>query len=308
MCRLFAMSSAPRRTRATFWLVEAPDSLSTQSHQDPDGTGIGGYDAAWRPELFRWPIAAYRDREFAQQARTFESATYVAHVRYATAGPLDVRNTHPFEQAGRLFAHNGVVGGLADLETELGDYRRLVQGDTDSERFFALITKQVDAHDGDVGAGIVAGAAWAAEHLPIYCLNFVLITAGELWALRYPATNELHVLERAGSARVADVGAGRTDHLSAGRTGRPGSGRTDHVGASGGVRLHSPDLAITPAVIVASEPMDGEPGWRMIRPGELLHVDGALAVTSRIVLPDRPAHQMTLADLEPKAATAQQAA
>ncbi len=294
MCRLFGMSSAPRRTRATFWRVEAPDSLSAQSHHDPDGTGIGGYDAAGRPELFRWPIAAYRDRDFARQARTLESATYVAHVRYATAGPLEVRNTHPFEQDGRLFAHNGVVSGLPDLETELGRYRDLVQGDTDSERFFALITKHIDARGGDVGAGIAAAAGWAAEELPIYCLNLVLITAGELWALRYPATNELHVLERAGSAR--------------GRTDRPGGGRTDHAAAGGGVRLHSPDLATTPAVIVASEPMDGEPGWRMMQSGELLHVDSSLTVSSRVVLPGPPAHQMTMADLAPKAASAQQAA
>ena len=39
VCRLFGLSSAPLRTRATFWLLDAPDSLSRQSHRDPDGTG-----------------------------------------------------------------------------------------------------------------------------------------------------------------------------------------------------------------------------------------------------------------------------
>jgi predicted glutamine amidotransferase len=284
MCRLFGMSGAPRRSKATFWLVEAPDSLSDQSRHDPDGTGIGGYDDAGRPELFRWPIAAYRDKAFAQEARTLESVTYVAHVRYATTGTLETRNTHPFEQAGRLFAHNGVVGGLAALEAELGDYRDLVAGETDSERFFALITRQIDAHGGDTEAGIVAAAAWAARYLPIYSLNLILITPGDLWALRYPDTNELYVLERSGQ------------------------GPTDRTAPNGGVRLHSSDLADTPAVIVASEPMDGEDGWRLLGPGELLHVDGTLAVTSRIALPDPPAQQMTLDDLAPPAAVAQSAA
>jgi hypothetical protein len=41
MCRPFGLSSAPLRTRPTFWLLDAPDSLSRRSRQDPDGTGLG---------------------------------------------------------------------------------------------------------------------------------------------------------------------------------------------------------------------------------------------------------------------------
>ena len=41
MCRLFGLSGAPRTVRATFWLVEAPDSLAVQSRREPDGTGLG---------------------------------------------------------------------------------------------------------------------------------------------------------------------------------------------------------------------------------------------------------------------------
>ena len=62
-------------------------------------------------------------------------------------------NTHPFVMDGRLMAHNGGLGDLAQLDKELGSYARLVLGDTDSERYFALITKEIDAHGGDVGAG-----------------------------------------------------------------------------------------------------------------------------------------------------------
>ena len=56
-------------------------------------------------------------------------------------------------------AHNGGFGEVAQLEKELGSYARMVLGDTDSERFFALITKETDAHGGDVGARITAGPA-----------------------------------------------------------------------------------------------------------------------------------------------------
>lgn len=41
MCRLFGMSGGDRRMRATFWLLEAPDSLARQSRREPDGTGVG---------------------------------------------------------------------------------------------------------------------------------------------------------------------------------------------------------------------------------------------------------------------------
>jgi glutamine amidotransferase len=44
-----------------------------------------------------------------------------------------------------------------------------------------------------------------------------------------------------------------------------------------------------------------------MQPGELLHVTPDLRVTSRIVLDSAPARQLTLADLEPRAAAAQAA-
>jgi glutamine phosphoribosylpyrophosphate amidotransferase len=53
-------------------------------------------------------------------------------------------------------AHNGVVRDLPCLEERLGEHASLVAGDTDSERLFALITKETEAKGGDVGAGITA--------------------------------------------------------------------------------------------------------------------------------------------------------
>ena len=110
------------------------------------------------------------------------------------AGPLV--NTHPFAMRGRIMAHNGGFGELGRLEEQLGSYRDLVQGDTDSERYFALITQQIDAHGGDVAAGIAAAARWIAERLPVSSLNAIVAVAGELWALRYPGQHALHILER----------------------------------------------------------------------------------------------------------------
>jgi predicted glutamine amidotransferase len=289
MCRLFGLSSAPRRVRAVFWLLEAPDSLSTQSRRDPDGTGLGYFDTSGAPEVRKAPIAAYQDRDFAQQARHVESATFLAHVRFASTGGTQPRNTHPFCQDGRLFAHNGVVEGLDRLEAHLGDDMRPVGGDTDSERFFALITRETRAHGGDVTAGITLAIRWIARRLPVFALNLVLTTPEGLWALRYPDTHGLYVLQRAGG-------------------GHHGNRHLDHSGTAGRMRVRSGDLADTPAVVVASEPMDDNPGWRQLGAGELLHVDRDQRLTSRMVLKDPPAHPLRLADLHPQAAASQTAA
>ena len=53
MCRLFGLhAGAPVDTE--FWLIDAPDSLSAQSHRNPDGAGIGAV-AAPGPAYVSWP-------------------------------------------------------------------------------------------------------------------------------------------------------------------------------------------------------------------------------------------------------------
>ena len=285
MCRLFGMSGGSYRVRATFWLLEAPDSLAKQSRREPDGTGLGYFEENGTPVVLKEPLAAYEDQQFALAAKEASSTTFIAHVRYASTGGLERKNTHPFEQAGRLFAHNGVIEDLPALERELGPTMSNVKGDTDSERYFALITREIE-RSGEVGEGIAAAARWIAEHLPVFALNCVLVIADGLWALRYPDVHDLFMLER-----PAGGGAG-SRHL-------------DHARARGSIRVRSGDLAGMPAVVVATERMDEDPGWRALEPGQLLHVNRELRCTVRSVLEEPPAHQLTLGDLDPKAAASQ---
>jgi glutamine amidotransferase len=285
VCRLFGMSGGREPVRATFWLLEAPDSLAEQSRREPDGTGLGTYDVHGHPIVSKQPLAAYEDQAFAQQAREVSSRTFVAHVRYASTGAVSPENTHPFEQRNRLFAHNGVIEDIDRLEQQLGDARSLVEGETDSERFFALITKEIET-DGDVGGAIVRAARWIADNLPVFALNVILTTDSELWALRYPDVHELFVLER-------DAG------------GPTGQRHLEHASARGSMRVRSGDLANRPAVVVASERMDEDPGWRALESGELLHVGPDLDVTITRPLRRAPAHQLTLADLGGQAAASQ---
>ena len=273
MCRLFGLSAGEARVTATFWLLDAPDSLQVQSHRNADGAGLGFFGPAGEPVLDKQPEPAFSDQEFIREARQAESSAFVAHVRWATAGGRTVQNTHPFVMDGRMMAHNGGFGELDQLESELGSYARLVLGDTDSERYFALITKETDAHGGDVGAGITAAASWIAERLPVSALNTIVAMPGELWALRYPGQHALHVLER-------PAGPG---------PGEPGL----HVRSTTS-SVHVPALESTASVVIASEQLDGESGWRMLAPGELVHVRPDLSVHSRIAIPQPPAHLVPL--------------
>ncbi len=268
MCRLFGLTAGTARVKATFWLLDAPDSLEAQSHRNADGAGIGYFGPDGEPVLDKQPEPAFRDPEFRRAARQAESPAFVAHVRWATTGGRTVRNTHPFGMNGRVMAHNGGFGSLAQLEAVLGPYADLVQGDTDSERYFALITKETDARGGDVGAGIAAAASWIAARLPVSSLNVVVAAPGELWALRYPGQHALHILERP---------AGPGLHVRS---------TTSSV--------HVPSLDGTASVVIASEELDGETGWRMLEPGELVHVRPDLSVDSRIAVPEPPAHLVPL--------------
>ncbi|WP_433249998.1 class II glutamine amidotransferase [Actinomadura nitritigenes] len=283
MCRLFGMTTCGPRVRATFWLLEAPDSLKAQSLRTPDGTGLGWFSLGEEPVRDRAPIAAFRDADFNAEARYTVSHTFVSHVRYASTGAVDVRNSHPFVMSGRLFAHNGLVRGLDELTTWSGDAELArVEGATDSELVFAYLTTQIRQH-GDTTAGLIAAVRRIAAELPVFALNLLLAESRRLWALRYPDTHELWVLNPAMDAPE--------DSLKM-RSGR------EH----GHMRMQR-HREPTPTHVVASERMDDDPTWRLLAPGELLVVDGAEATS---LFPfDPPAHQMTIADLSATEAVSQ---
>jgi glutamine amidotransferase len=77
------------------------------------------------------------------------------------------------------------------------------------------------------------------------------------------------------------------------------------TGSAGNARVRFEDLAEAPAVVVASQRMDDNLCWRLLCPGELLHVDAKLNVTSTIAIDEPPAQPLTRADLDPRAAASQ---
>jgi glutamine amidotransferase len=265
MCRLFGLHAGRTPVRARFWLLDAPDALSLQSCRNPDGFGIGTFEPDGTPDVDKAPARALGDAPFAREAAEECSRTYVAHVRHASTGGLTYANTHPFERDGRLFAHNGVVA--------FDPGRRFdgVEGETDSERLFAAISDAIRARGGDVGAGIRDAVREVATTTELYSLNFVLTTPDDVWALRYPEHNELHLLERRGGPSLDDR-------------------------ASTGMRVRSEDAAGGDLVVIASERIDDDERWEEVAPGELVHVDSDLVVTREVVLEGPPARPLRLSE------------
>ncbi|HEX2312852.1 MAG TPA: class II glutamine amidotransferase [Thermomonospora sp.] len=284
MCRLFGMTTGGPRVQAAFWLLDAPQSLKEQSRRMPHGVGLGWFSLGDEPVRDRAPLPAFENTDFALTARHIVSHTFVSHVRYASTGEVDVHNCHPFDMYDRLFAHNGVVKGLDVLGSWLTDVDRvLIEGETDSEMVFAYITSEI-RRCGDTTTGLIEAVRRISAELPLYSLNILLAEAHRIWALRYPESNELWVLPPKGE------GIGGVRHLE-----------SPHE--PGAVDLSSPGHSV-PAYVVASEPMDDDPGWRLLEPGELLIIDG-LKEESRFPF-DAPRFQLTEADLSAKEAASQE--
>jgi len=279
------MTGGTHEVQATFWLLDAATSLVLQSENQPDGVGLGTFDDDGKPEIWKKPTQANRSETFITGAQKVRSRTFLAHIRHATATDNTMENTHPFEQHCRVFAHNGIVGDLEEIRRRLGSYTELMQGETDSEHYFTMITKAIDEAGGDVGAGITAAAQEIASDLALYSLNMILATPTDLWALRYPETNELYILERS-------VGGFS-----------PSDGFDER--SSEGMRIQAHELSFLPAAVVASERMNVNPAWRLLESGELIHIDSELNVSSTIAVPFAPAHMIDLKTMTAREAIAQ---
>lgn len=280
MCRLFGMTTGGPRVQASFWLLDSVTNFSGLSHEQPDGCGLGWFSMGDEPVRDRAPIAAFQNDDFAHEARQIISHTFLSHIRYATTGALDVHNCHPFDMNDRLFAHNGLVLGVDAIDSWLsGTDRALIEGGTDSERVFAYITAEIK-RCGDTTAGLVSAVRRLGAEIPVFSLNLLLAEARRLWALRYPDTRELWVLSPAGGGfgqhRVLDSGSRRLELTAIAER--------------------------IPAYVVSSQPLDDDPDWRLLAPGELLVIDG---LEARSLFPfDEPAHRLRYEDLIGTAALA----
>ncbi|MFO0663545.1 MAG: class II glutamine amidotransferase [Polyangiaceae bacterium] len=251
MCRLLGIvSSEPTDYRIV--LREAPRSLATLSQEHRDGWGIAVCDLDGPWALEKGVLRACDDERFHEIAAGRRGNMLLAHVRLKTVGETSLANTHPFESDGWVFAHNGTIKNLEQLERLCSAERlRAVQGHTDSERLFAAILTRLDV------AGVDARSS-DGEVVPVLTEFF----------------RELRSLKDAGTFNGL-LSNGRT--LYAHRFGRSlyvlRRGHGDSIMpvrvASDGTRVETPWSGRRKAILIASEALTDEP-WFEIEDGTLL--------------------------------------
>ena len=260
MCR-FALYLGPEITLEA--LVTRPGhSIVVQSYhaverREPlngDGFGIAWYvpDLSDEPALFKSVSPAWSNRNLNNLARVTRSSCILAHVRAATPGlPVTRQNCHPFSHHRFAFMHNGEIGGFHQIKRNLqeglsNEAFSAILGSTDSEHLFAYAMDSLDQ-----------------ESQPADCMAAALTEAirlveRERIAASIESPSLLNLVLTDGSSAAV------TRFISEGFDLEPASLYThtgrQYVCEDGDCRMVEPDHE-SGTVLIASEPLSGDPGW-----------------------------------------------
>ena len=150
MSRLFGLSCAKpvhlscRRVQYdTNSCVSTTDSEGiSQSTSPADGWGIGFYRNQGS-FIFKKVAKEKKREQFSTISEVISSNIFICHLRYGTIGGRKEVNTHPFRWGVWLFAHQGTVNQFRRIKPRIlrklpPVYKKLMQGNTDSEHCFYL--------------------------------------------------------------------------------------------------------------------------------------------------------------------------
>ena len=267
MCRIVAYLGEPEMTLSSL-VLEPEHSLLVQSYApkemmsgvvNADGFGVGWYvdDEVddGEPAVYRSNGPLWADRSFAGIAPKIRSRSVFAAVRSATPGlPVEESGVPPFSSGPFTFMHNGAIEDfrqkamrpLRDLLSDVS-YSGLL-GVTDSETIFALMLDRLREKG---GAGAVPLAEAAEE--TIRCVAAVCAGLGVKAALNLAVTD--------GEAMVFT--------------------RHSLEGPSNSLYVIEDGRSFPGAVVVASERLDGDPGWTEVSDRHLLAVDRKVGASLR---------------------------
>lgn len=230
-----------------------------------DGFGLAWYvpEISPQPAQFRSIQPAWNNVNLLHLARVSRSPVVLAHVRAATEGfGVSESNCHPFAIDRFAFMHNGSVGDFLKLKRRLreglsDEAYMSVHGTTDSEHLFALFYDYVQKMDHDCSADRMAKALTLT-------LADIRRLAESIGATRRSLIN---VAVTDGRCAVASrFTTDESDGLSLWmRTG-------EKFVFDEGVCSMQDSAADPQAVIVASEPLTNEPGWKEIPRNHLVLV------------------------------------
>jgi predicted glutamine amidotransferase len=200
MCRLLGcVARDPVSLRHE--LLDAGDSLIRAAGENDSGWGMAVYPRGEgdAPRCARFPDNAAASGDFEAAADT-RGRIVMAHVRKATVGGLSEANTQPFCLGEYAFCHNGTLARPEKLLERHGGNGP--SGETDSERLFHRLLREVDPAPDRVVEGLRAAVTAAARCAPLSALNFLFSDGEHLYAYRL-GLFELHWLRREGQILVA---------------------------------------------------------------------------------------------------------
>jgi predicted glutamine amidotransferase len=217
MCRWLAYSGSP--VLLTDVLYTPVHSLIDQSLSSKlgaettngDGFGIGWYDAAPVPGVFRSIEPAWNDQNLRELAGHVSSHLFFAHIRAAIGSPVQQTNCHPFRHGRWLWMHNGFIDGFAKIKRDLvlavdESLFSQITGGTDTEVLFhlALTFDLQDDPPGAVAAAIGFVEACGRQRGVAFPFQGTIATSdGEsLWVFRYSSEGKSRSLFVSRDART----------------------------------------------------------------------------------------------------------
>ena len=159
MCRLMGFVS---RRKTTFPLMAGVgfENFVALSAIHCDGWGVATIDHGEnKAHLVRAAEMAQTSKEFDAAIANSSSDGGMLHLRWATKGlPVSENNAHPFIYQDFSFIHNGSINPPSSLEPFISQkYAGLIQGQTDSERYFYMALSKIEEY------GFVEGVKRTAE-------------------------------------------------------------------------------------------------------------------------------------------------
>lgn len=272
MCHLYGyLASQP--TRIDCAAVRSQEALVRQrSYLSRNlGRAVGWGAAIYlesEPAIHRRVISNHE--EFRIDPKIAETPTHAAmtHVRTATVGKPERKNTHPFPFQNWAFAHHGSVENFPTLRRELmgelnPEYRRAIGGATDSEHAFFLFLSYLKRSAGSVGGDAPIHRIRDSFEKAVAMLNEMTGRSGSMIRSRlvFLATNR--------QVMLASRQGGPLYWLERRHASVCPVCRESHAVFSGDEPYHS--------VILATEPLSGE-DWLEVPEDHFVLVDPDLAV------------------------------
>jgi glutamine amidotransferase len=149
MCRWLAYTGSPLLLAHALYSPAhsfIDQSMHAQLGAEPtngDGFGVGWYDEAPQPGVFRSIEPAWNDHNLRELAGHISSGHFFAHVRAAIGSAVQQTNCHPFRHRNWLWMHNGFIEELSAVKRDLvlavdESLYTEISGQTDSEVLFML--------------------------------------------------------------------------------------------------------------------------------------------------------------------------